>query len=177
MKDLFLIPIVLAVFAFGYYIMTKLDRFIEENQRLIMAENRNGQCKVRISAESPALLASVAPALESCSNAAPHIAFFLSSGKKTRLLEKLRAEQLDIVLLVKDHAEELGEEYASVLIPYERTETSVSCLGLPVEDLNEGSWIQVVWNKSTKSKDRDRVIFALENEPCRLKCCYADYLD
>lgn len=176
MKDLFLILIVLAGFAFGYYIMTKVDRFIEENQRLILDESRNGQRKVRIGAESPMLLDSVTSALDSCSNADVRIAFFLSSGKKTRLLEKLRAEQIDIVLVAEDRTEQLGREYASLRIPHERNATSVTFLGLPVEDLNEDSWIQVVWNKRTKSKDRDRVIFALENEHCRLKCGYADYL-
>ena len=40
MKDLFLIPIMLAVFVFGYFVMAKIDSFIEENRRLIHAENR-----------------------------------------------------------------------------------------------------------------------------------------
>lgn len=177
MKDLVLILIVLAMFVFGYFVMVKVDFFIEENQRLIKNENRNGKSKVRIAAENPMLLDSVASALECCSNAETHIAFFLSSGKKTRLLEKLRSDQIDIVLVVEDCTQQLGKEYAFLRIPYEKTEASISCLGLPVEDLDEGSWIQVIWNKKTKSKDRDRVIYALENEHCRLKCSYADYMD
>lgn len=53
MKDYLLIPIMLAVFAFGYHIMTRVDYFIENNQRMIDAKNRNGRCAVRIATESP----------------------------------------------------------------------------------------------------------------------------
>ena len=177
MKDLFLIPIMLATFAFGYYIMTKVDTFINENQRLIAAENRKSQYQIRIAAESPMLLDSVASALENCSEADPHIEFFLSSGRAHHLLEKLLNEQIDILLLTEEHAEQLDQQYESVLIPYQRTTMQANTLGLPVENLDEEVWINVVWKKGLKSKKRDRVIFALENEHCRLKCGYADYLD
>ncbi len=177
MKDLLLIPMMLAVFALGYYIMMRVDRFIEENQRLIDEESRNGQCHIRISAESPMLLDSVAPALESCSEADPHIAFFLSSGRAKRLLEKLMEEQIDILLLTEEHTEQLNQQYASVLIPYQKTKLFASSLNLPVENLDEEIWIGVVWKKSLKSRNRDRVIFALENEPCSLKGRYADDRD
>ncbi len=177
MKDLFLIAIMLAVFAFGYYIMTRVDQFIEENQRLIAAESRNGRCHIRIAAESPMLLDSVASALESCSEADPHIEFFLSSGRANHLLEKLMDEQIDILLLTEEHAEQLDRQYASVLIPYQKTKLFASSLSLPVENLDEETRIGVVWKKGLQSRNRDRVIFALENEHCSLKCKYADYLD
>ena len=41
MKDLFLILILLATFAFGYYVVVRFGDFIEENQRLIAEGNRN----------------------------------------------------------------------------------------------------------------------------------------
>lgn len=177
MKDLLLIPVMLAIFAFGYYTMAKVDRFIDENQRMIAAENRSGQSKVRIAAESPTLLHSVASALERCSNADPHIAFFLSSGAAGRILEKLTEERVDIVLLSDESAKQLDGQYASLLIPGEAAREPVSILGLPVENLDETARIHVVWNKALKSRDRDRVLFALEHEHCSLKCGYADYLD
>lgn len=66
MKDLLLIPIISATFAFGYYVVAKFGGFIEENQRLIAEGNREGHCHVRAAAENPLLLDSAAPALESC---------------------------------------------------------------------------------------------------------------
>ena len=177
MKDLFLILILLATFAFVYYVVVRFGDFIEENQRLIAEGNRNSQCKIHIAAETPMLLNSIASALESYSESAPHVEFFLSSGQINHLLDKLINERIDILLLADDSTEPLGKQYASVRIPYEKTKMLVTTLGLTVENPDEEKWIRVVWKKSLKSKNRDRVITALEMEHCRLKCGYADYLD
>ena len=168
MKDLFLILILLATFAFGYYVVVRFGDFIEENQRLIAEGNRNSQCKIHIAAETPMLLNSIASALESYSESAPHVEFFLSSGQINHLLDKLINERIDILLLADDSTEPLGKQ---------KTKMLVTTLGLTVENPDEEKWIRVVWKKSLKSKNRDRVITALEMEHCRLKCGYADYLD
>lgn len=177
MKDLFLIPILLATFAFGYYFVAKFGDFIEENQRLIAEGNRKGQCQIRIAAENPRFLDSIVPALESCSESAPHIEVFLSSGRISRLLDKLMSERIDILLMPEVCTEPLDHQYASVLIPCEKTKMIRTTLGQTVENPDEEKWIRVVWKKTRQSKNRDRVIFALEMEHCRLKCGYADYLD
>ena len=81
MKDLFLILIMLATFAFGYYVVAKFEDFVDENQRRVADGNRNGRCHIHIASENPILFNSVASALENCSEAAPYIEFFLSCGK------------------------------------------------------------------------------------------------
>lgn len=163
MKELFLIPVLLAVFVFGYYVMAKLDYFMEESQHFIANENRVGQGKVRIAAENPMLLDAVAPALERCSDADPHLAFFLSSGRADRILEKLLKEQVDIILL--DDADDVRTDgaCASLRIPRGKGGSTVTVLGLPVEPAEEETFLRVMWKKGISSKDRDRVIFALEN--------------
>lgn len=177
MKDLILIPIMLATFAFGYYVVAKFGDFIEENQRLIAEGNRDSRCHIRIAAENPLMLDSVASALESCSEAEPHIEFFLSCGRSKHLLNKLLNEQIHILLLPEKGSEPLAPQYAFTLIPCEKTELYITSLRLSVENLEEEKWIRVVWKKGLKSKNRDRVIAALEMEHYRLKCGYADYLD
>lgn len=176
MKNLLLVLIMVSISAFGYLVVTRLDRFFEENQRLIAREKRKGQSRVRIAAENPALLNGVAPALQSCSDADPHIAFFLSSGKAGRILEKLQAEQIDIVLLEEGYSGEIDEKWEMLMVTGEKAEMAASCFGLPIEDIDPAAKIRVVWKKERKSKDRDRVIFAMENDHCRSKCGYADYL-
>ena len=46
-----------------------------------------------------------------------------------------------------------------------------------VENTDQDCRIYVIWNKTIQSKNRDRVIFALENEYCTLKHGYCDYID
>lgn len=177
MKDLFLIPIMLAMFAFGYYLMTKVDHFMEENQRLFAVGNQNCQGKVRIAAESPLLFDAIASALESCSVAYPNLEFYLSSGRTPRILKKLLDEEVDIILLADERLEHMDAQYGSLRIPYKKQTEPVRTLGLPVEALDEIEWIHVIWKNKAKAKNRDRVIGALVNEHCSVKCGYADYLD
>lgn len=164
MKDLLFIPIILATFAFGYYVVAKFGDFIEENQRLIAEGNRNGRCHIRIAAENPLLLDSVAAALENCSEAEPHIEFFLSFGRNKHLLNKLLNEQIDILLLAEESSEPLEPQYAFTLISCEKPALYTISLGLSVENLDEEKWMRVVWKKDLKSKNRDRVIAVLEME-------------
>ena len=109
MKDLFLIPIMLAVFVFGYFVMAKIDSFIEENRRLIHAENRQNRAHIRIAAESPMLLDSIAVQLTAYSRANPFVEFFLSSGKAERILQKLMDGTLDIAILAEENNLSVGQ--------------------------------------------------------------------
>ncbi len=177
MKELFLIPIMLAIFGFGYYLMAKIDSFIEENRRLIHAENRQNRAHIRIAAESPMLLDSIAVQLTSYSRANPFVEFFLSSGKAERILQKLMDGTLDIAILAEDNNLSLNENHSMFRIPCRTGEFLSTALGLSVESIDEEKWAFVVWNKSIQSKSRDRVLFAIEAEYCSLKCGYADYLE
>jgi len=177
MKDFFLITIMLAVFVLGYFVMKKIDSFIEENRRLIHAENRQNRTHICIAAESPMLLDSIADQLAAYSRANPFIEFFLSSGKAERILQKLMDETLDIAILTEDTNRSLNEHYGQIRIPYRTGEVLSTALGLPVENMDEENYVFVVWNKSIQSKFRDRILFVIEAEYCSLKCGYADYLE
>ena len=177
MKDLFLIPIMLAVFVFGYFVMARIDSFIEENRRLIRAENRQNRTHIRIAAESPILLDSIAVQLTAYSRANPFVEFFLSTGKAERILQKLRNGTLDIAILAEDNNLSLNEYYGKIRIPCRTGEVLSAALDLSVESIDEEEWAFVVWNKLTQSRARDRVLFAIEAEYCSLKCGYADYLE
>lgn len=177
MKDIMLIIVTLAAFAFGYYIMKKVDEFIYENRRQIALNSRKSKTQLWIAAEMPGFFDSISSALESCSAMNPYIDFFLSSGKAKRLLQKLLNGTLDIVLLSEEAANNLSEEFGSIRIPHQMKYSMTTGLGLTVDTIDEEHWLYVVWNKNNISKDRDRAIFAIENEHCRLKCGYCNYYD
>lgn len=151
MKDLVLIPVMIAMFAIGFFIVKKLDGFIDENQRRIADAKRKGRSKIRISAENSRILEAASPALGVFSAADPRIEFFLSSGSAERILEKLSADETDIVLLSGNCGEKPGGGYSSI------------GMELPVPGENSGGEMQVIaiWKTCAKSAIRDRVIFAL----------------
>lgn len=177
MKDLLLILVTLATFAFGYFVVVKTGAFFDENQRLTERETRHNRPHIRIAAESPALLNAITPQLEACSSANPCLEFFLSTGKAERILQKLNEGSLDIALLSDETAARIGKSYGSVRILCQAEPVYLQSLNLPVEAMEGESWIHVVWNREIFSKERDRVVFALEAEYCTLKHGYADYLD
>ena len=178
MKNIMLIVITLMFFAFVYYIMKKIDEFIYENRYHIVSDGRKNKTHIWIAAEIPLFLDSISPALENCSTVYPHINFFLSSGKAKHLLQRLLNETLDIVLLSQEAAENLSEEYSSIRIPYQKDHSIIKGRKLTEKNTcSEENWIYVVWKKNTISKDRDRAIFAIENEHYRLKCGYCDYYE
>lgn len=164
MKGLILVITILAMFVFGYFVMKKVDELIEENQRLIVLESRDNNCQIRIAAETPMLLDSAATALEVCSDANPYIEFFFSSGKVNRLLQKLLDETVDLALLTEDHVKDLCDDLAFVKILCESGQATETAFGFSIKNPDKENWFYVVWNKNVKSKNRDRVIFALENE-------------
>lgn len=56
MKDFVLLIVVLAAFVYGYFLMGKLDKFLEENE----SQKHISGSKLRIGFETPALIDSIA---------------------------------------------------------------------------------------------------------------------
>ena len=178
MKDMILILSTLAMFVFGCIVMQRVDVFIEDNRRLLAAENRKVRCQIRIAAETPEILDSVMSTLAFCADTNPYMMFFLESGKAKPLLQKLGKGMVDIALLSEQSANNLNDPYDFVRIPYQTRQNIAVAPASPVQNNpDDRNRICVVWNKAIQSKDRDRVIFALENEHCRLKCGYRNYFD
>lgn len=177
MKDIILLIVTLAAFAFGYFVVKKVDDFIAENRRLIASCNRLNSCTIRIAADTPMHLDSAASALEYCSTINPFMEFSFSSGNVNRLLQRLSNGTIDIAILSEDNANNLGKEFVYTRIPHLAEQKIVTMLGLPVKSISEEQCVYLVWNKTISSRNRDRVLFYLENEHCRLKCGYCDYMD
>lgn len=177
MKDLFLIPIMLAVFAVGYVLMAALERFIKKVRRPIASNRRAYRGKIRIAGENQMLLDTVAPVLERCAADYPNMTVSTDCENAALILKKVLEEKIDIALLTDRSAAQIGSCYDSIRIPCENRTIPASVLELPVDVLYREAWFHVVWKKKRKSEIRDYVIAALENEPCSVKCGYADYLD
>lgn len=168
MKGLILILTNLGAFVFGGYVIWEVHAFLEENQRFLSAQSRKSKRQIRIAAETPAFFDAVAAALEHCADANPCMEFFLIIGEPQQLLGKLREDRVDIVLVSVACTERLRAEFASIHIPCAAGRSAAAGFGAAAGTWEQDCRICAVWNRAKPSKDRDRVLFVLENEPCGL---------
>lgn len=169
MTEALLLLVTAAAFAFGYYVIKKIDAFMEENNRLFASmDARESRC-VRIAAENPMFFDAVAPALAHISDSNPDMEVRLSSAHAKHLLRRLCDGSIDIALLSEENAKPVNSAFGCTLIPACTDQKAVTVFGLPVDNADDQR-IVMVWNKTLSSKDRDRVLFALENEHLSFEC-------
>lgn len=164
MQDVILICTTAAVFLFGFFMIKRFDAFMAENQRAIEEENRKNKSLIRIAAENPMLVDSMAPAMESCSWSNPYVTFSVSVGRTKHMLRRLQEGTVDLLLLDEDTATALHPEFPSVRIPCHMWQMTAGESGLPIEDMDAHTAIVVLWNQAIPSPARDRVVFALSND-------------
>lgn len=176
MKDLFLIPVMIAIVVLGYYAVKITYSFAKQKQRWRHTANSNGHSCVKIGAENSAMFRCIEAAVKKCSGVKPHIVTTFTNGKKDIMLEKILKEQLDLVLLTQKNDVEQDGRYAFMPIPCVADTSKKKPQDSAAENADSSAEIYLVWKRNKKSRNRDSVIFALENEQYRLKSGYADYL-
>ena len=170
MKDFILICTTLAMFVFGYYITRKVDTLLEKNTEMIEKEQLNKKHLIKIAAETPMLLNSVAAALEYCVDANSNIEFAVSSGRSGKLLHNLSDGVTDLVLLTEDSAAETNPDFEYIRIPFCQGSEAAEAFGLKVQNLYEDKTVYVLWNKDISSPLRDWFVLALRNDYCVSRC-------
>ena len=95
MQDLLLIVAVTAVFAFGWYLMGKLDAFLESNRQDQIALLSAGENILRIGFFDPLVADSLSGALEKYSRIYPSVSVSLFSGTEAELMREFCSHKLD----------------------------------------------------------------------------------
>ena len=177
MKNILLFLITFAAFAFGFYMIKRLDNLIIQNRYRLLDNGTGTKNTIRISAETPAFFVLRKSTFRSFSNEHPHIVLRFSIGSAKHLLQKLSRRTLDIALLSEKNTRNLDSDFAyfqiSALSDTVNSNNAVS----PCWKSCDEPLIYVVWNKSFSSQARDRLLFVLENEQHHSTCGYCDYLD
>lgn len=98
MKDFVLLIVVLAAFIYGYFLMGKLDKWLEENQ----SQKLISGSKIRIGFETPAIIDSIAGLLEQFSSEYPDYELNLFYGSARMEKKKKRWYNFYILFLYRE---------------------------------------------------------------------------
>lgn len=99
MQDILLIAAVAAVFAFGWYLMGKLDAFLESNRQDQIALLSASENILQIGFFDPLVADSLSGVLEKYSKIHPSVSASLFSGTETELMREFSLHKLDMIFL------------------------------------------------------------------------------
>lgn len=154
MKDFVLLLSTMGMFVLGFFLVKKMDHFLEENAVHAFDGQPGCGTLIRIAAENPALLDSIAPVMEECSDKKHGMEFGVTSAKADKLLQRLWDGSVDFVLLTSESASKAGEKLESVVLPKSQEHTA-RVAGLTVHELEKETSVHVFWNPCVSSKYRD----------------------
>lgn len=165
MQDILLIVAVAAVFAFGWYLMGKLDAFLDSNRQDEAALLSASENNLRIGFFDPLVADSLSSALEKYSRICPSASVSLFSGTEAELMREFCSHKLDMIFLpenvsipnkIHSQVDEVSLEHMPVVMQYG---------GLQIEPITEGRIQQkVVWEKTGTASEANRFIQFLKDD-------------
>lgn len=151
MRELLLIAAVVAMFGFGYYLMNRLDCFLERQRWSQGLQPQPYDNSLRIGVSDPMVVDSITEILEEQSRQSSAVAVSLFHGSDKELLEELSGGKLDVIFLanqakippdVSFHVRKVQLEHEPVMTRYS---------GLPIEPIaKEGAVQKMVWSKAVQ---------------------------
>ena len=165
MQDILLIAAVAAVFAFGWYLMGKLDAFLESNRQdqiVLLSASEN---ILRIGFFDLLVADSLFGVLEKYSKIHPSVSVSLFSGTETELMREFSSHKLNMILLPENASvpEKICGQVGEV--SFEHLPVVMQYGGLQIEPITEG-WVQqkVVWEKIETASEVNRFIQFLKED-------------
>lgn len=163
MQDFLLILIMLVAFIFGWFLMKKVDVFLEEWKRAQTGQHEpEGMC-LRIGFENPFVADSISSALEQYSRQYPNSSVCLFQGDMKALLKKMEAYKLDIAILPEQADILSGKKYRSKKVILAPAPVIMKYGGLPIEPITDGNIAQtLVWREDGETAAD--LVDCIENE-------------
>ena len=149
MKELLLVCAVAAIIVFGYFVMKKLDAFLENNRHLIdeeIAEN-----SLFIAFNNPMILDSLMPLFEKFSMANPNCQLHFLFGNTEDIYDKLNKNRIDFGF-IENNASANGDTYNCLILSAKQNSMICEKAGCTIEPMNP-SVIQtaVIWKKASSN--------------------------
>ena len=99
MQDVILLVSTSAIFIFGYFLMKKLDVFLENNWNRQETALPYGENSLRIGFSNPLMAGGLADAFETYGKQHPDVSIHIFSGEESELCRELETHKLDIIFL------------------------------------------------------------------------------
>ncbi len=151
MRELLLIAAVVAMFGFGYYLMNRLDCFLERQRWSQGLQLQPYDNSLRIGVSDAMVVDSITEILEEQSRQSSAVAVSLFHGSDKELLEELSGGKLDVIFLsnqtkippdVSFYIRKVRLEHGPVITKYG---------GLPIKTIaREGVVQKMVWSKAVQ---------------------------
>lgn len=149
MKELLLSCAVAAIVVFGYFIMKKLDAFLENNRRLIDAEIAENS--LYLAFDNPMILDSLTPLFEKFSMANPNCQLHFLFGDTEDIYDKLNKNRIDFGF-IENNASANDDTYNCLIISAKQNSIICEKSGCTIEPLNpSGIQTAVVWKKASSN--------------------------
>lgn len=165
MQDFLLLIAVAATFLFGFFIMKKLDRFLESSHRAEVSLLPSEESSLRIGFSDPLIADSITDILDSFTVSRQDISVYFFSGTVDELLRELSGHKLDVAFLPESVAVPEGTHYniCEVSLAYIPVVTKYS--SLEIEPITEEHLLQkAVWEESEKAFIVSDFIRCLKNK-------------
>ena len=152
MKEIILIGAVMAMFVFGFYIMDKVDHFLNDNySRLEVMEHTSA---LRIAMED---------LLEEFSKRNPDCDIYFMTGNIHEIQEGLTENNFDLGFVAADCQEIQKEEYSSALIMLKRNSLSTFVIDIPINPIDTTPiMIKVLWKRELYKRELNQFVELLK---------------
>lgn len=158
MKEAIIVLALFVTFAFGFIVVAKVNKLIEKEKQQIASNRKQNKLKICVAVEWSAPYNRIAPIVKEISAAAPQTDVILVCGEASRISERLSDETVDIALLSKSDIAALDKNCEYVFACYDVSKNREAA----TEKTFDG--LIIAWNKTAQSKERDRIIFLLQEE-------------
>lgn len=142
-----LLPVAVAVmFAFGWFLMGKLDCFLEVNYHTQELQLLSGENTLRLGFCNSAVADSITDVLEQYSKLYPDISVRIFCGSEEELLNGFSTGEFDVIFLPENAEIPAYIHYDSKMISMNYIPAMMKYGGLPIEPITDGHITQnVLW--------------------------------
>lgn len=165
MKDTLLLMSVAAAFAFGWFLMGKLDCFLEEIRHAQKLQFSSVENTLLLGFCNPMVADSITDVLDQYSKLCPDICVRIFCGSEQKLLKGLSDGKFDIIFLPENAEVPARMRYHSQMVSLNYAPVVMKYGGLPIEPIAEGHILQrVLWIDETTSAFTGGFMKCLENK-------------